>query len=99
MDTNNLLYQKKIPTLFFCRGDFMEKYPKSIIKAIQKGFVIGNHSYSHPRFCDISLKECCVEITKTDKIIDDLYKKSNTPRGLKYFRYPKGINPHYSRYT
>lgn len=87
----DFLYKKKIPALFFCQGDLMEKYPEKLIYAIQKGFVIGNHSYSHRRFCDISIIEAYKEITKTDEIIDDLYIKANVNRGLKYFRYPQGI--------
>lgn len=87
----DILTKKKIPAIFFCQGNYMEKYPEQVIYAIKKGFVIGNHSYSHPRFCDIDLNECFNQILKTDKIIDDLYKKANVKRGIKYFRYPKGI--------
>ena len=69
----------------------MEQYPDQVIYAIRKGFVIGNHSYSHPKFSDISIEECLEEISKTDLIIDRLYKEANVKRGKKYFRYPKGI--------
>lgn len=90
-DFVDLLLKKNIPALFFCQGNHMEQFPQHVIYAIQKGFMIGNHSYSHPKFSDISIKECLEEISRTELIIDRLYKEANVERGKKYFRYPKGI--------
>ncbi len=87
----DFLKLKKIPTLFFCIGELMERNPEDMLYAIRNGFVIGNHGYSHTRFSDLSIEEGIEEITKTDEIITDLYKEANVPRGKKYFRYPHGI--------
>jgi len=86
----DFLKKKGIPALFFCRGDFMKSNPEPIIYAIKNGFVIGNHAYSHNQFSKMSIDECLDEITKTDKIIEELYKKTEIKRGKKYFRYPCG---------
>ena len=84
------LKQKNIPALFFCIGNLLEKDPKPIIEAIQMGFVIANHSYSHPHFSAINLAQAKEEILKTDTIIEDLYRKANRPRNQKWFRFPYG---------
>jgi peptidoglycan/xylan/chitin deacetylase (PgdA/CDA1 family) len=59
-----------------------------IIRAIHKGFVIGNHAYSHNRFSTLSFDECVNEILKTEKLIDKAYKHANMARPGKYFRFP-----------
>jgi len=55
-----------------------------------KGRIIGNHSYSHPRFSQISLEECFEEIEKTDRIIDSIYREAGVARPIKAFRFPYG---------
>lgn len=84
----DFLLEKKIPAIFFCIGKRMEEREKDIIYAIQKGFIIGNHSYSHKRFSAIPLKEAITEIKKTDDIINDLYKEAGVERKVKVFRFP-----------
>ena len=46
------LHREAIPAVFFCRGDFLEERPAAALDAIRKGFIIANHSYSHPHFSD-----------------------------------------------
>ena len=48
------LAENNIPALLFCRGDFLEANPEPILRAIEKGFVIGNHSYAHQPFGTLS---------------------------------------------
>lgn len=84
------LKEKNILALFFCIGNLLEKHPAPVIKAIQMGFPIANHSYSHPHFSAISLEQAKEEILRTDAIIDDLYQKARIPRKQKWFRFPYG---------
>ena len=63
----------------------LEKDPEPVIEAIQQGFIIGNHSYSHPNFSKISTSKCIEEIDRTDQIIDDLYKQASVERPIKLF--------------
>jgi len=79
-----------IPATFFCLGSFMEQRPDDIIYAIKKGFVIGNHSYRHPRFSALSIEEVRDEIEKTDAIIEELYRMAGVKRTMKVFRFPYG---------
>ena len=80
------LSARDIPAAFFCIGssykdlDFpcegMEQRPEPILKAIDHGYVIGNHTYTHPRFSDLSLSDMKEQVLKTEAIIDSLYKQA-----------------------
>ncbi|MEB3701947.1 Polysaccharide deacetylase family protein [Candidatus Bealeia paramacronuclearis] len=79
-----------IPAVFFCRGEFIKKYPDQVAYAIQNGFLVGNHSYSHPYFSKISLNHCYNEILKTEELIETAYKMAGTTRLHKVIRLPFG---------
>lgn len=82
------LISNNINAIFFCRGDYMERRPEPILRAIKNGFVIGNHAYSHRWFSELSLNEGLKEILKTDRIITEFYKKAGVKQKYKYFRFP-----------
>jgi peptidoglycan/xylan/chitin deacetylase (PgdA/CDA1 family) len=84
------LFEKNIPAIWFCRGNFLEERKEDAIYAIGKRYVIGNHSYSHPYFSNLTLEQCFEEIEKTDKIINEIYNKAETRRPAKFFRFPYG---------
>ncbi len=84
------LEQKKIPAIFFCIGNLMEKRKSEMIDSIQRGHQIANHSYSHPHFSNITLREAQYEIEKTDDIIGNLYVKAGGSFDQKWFRFPYG---------
>jgi peptidoglycan/xylan/chitin deacetylase (PgdA/CDA1 family) len=84
------LSRKGIPAVWFCRGDFLEQWPNLAIHAIQKGFVLGNHSYNHLHFSELGLDECLTQIRRTDEIIEALYKSAGVKRPTKCFRFPYG---------
>ena len=86
----DILKQKNIPALFYARGEFINKHPDQIVYAIKNGFLIGNHSYSHPYFSEIDLAECFNEITKTEKLIDECYERAQIRRPHKVIRFPFG---------
>lgn len=63
------LLAKSIPAIWFCRGEFMEQHLPHVTYAIENGFIIGNHSYTHPYFSTLSLAQCAQEISKTEQMI------------------------------
>ena len=89
-DKVDYLAERHIPAVFFCIGEELERRPEYAIHAIRRGFVVGNHSRTHPRFSDTALERCCREIEETDRIIDALYTAAGTPRPVKWFRFPFG---------
>lgn len=82
------LSKKGIPALLFVRGDLLDKKPGPIIHAIQKGFVIGNHSYTHKPYGTMTVDECIADIEKCDALINEAYHKAGVLRTAKYFRFP-----------
>ncbi|MFB6099960.1 MAG: polysaccharide deacetylase family protein [Candidatus Nanohalobium sp.] len=86
----DFLDRKGIPAMFFCEGAKLEERPELVKEAIRRGFIIGNHSYSHPKFSEISFEKAKKEIKKTEEIIDDIYDKVDTERPGKFFRFPYG---------
>lgn len=82
------LAAKKIPAIFFCRGDLLEKRSDEVIKAIQMGFVAGSHSYLHKRHSTLSITEASAAIRKNDELLDNIYAKAGVQRKWKLFRFP-----------
>jgi len=85
----DFLDERKIKALLFVRGDMIDKHGmESLIRAVKRGHVLGNHSYSHKRFGELSYDEAIAEIEKTDTLIDDVYVRSGIKRTGYYFRFP-----------
>lgn len=63
-----------------------------LVEAIQKGHLIGNHSFSHPNFHNLSQETAKSEIQRTDEIIEKVYADSGIERNpnTKLFRFPYG---------
>lgn len=87
-DKVDFLYSRKISAIFFCIGENIKKYQENVAYAISKGFLIGNHSYYHAHFSDLSIDEGKESIRLTDQIIDETYKMAGIKRPIKVFRFP-----------
>lgn len=84
----DFLAERNIPAVFYNRGDNMEARPDAVLYGIRKGYIMANHSYSHPHFSTLTYEQGCEEIRRTDQILDDLYARAGVRRPGKYFRYP-----------
>lgn len=82
---------KGILAVMFAEGQKVEKYYEEAIYALQKGMIVGNHSYSHPCFSDLTLEEAVEEIQRTEEILDQLYRDAGVERRYRPFRFPYGI--------
>ncbi len=77
-----------IKAIWFVRGELLEDNLADIIYAIRQGHIIGNHSYDHPKFSKISLKDCKNQVYSTDQLIEKAYFLSGRPQLVKLFRFP-----------
>lgn len=84
----------KISAIWFCLGKNLEKYSDSAIEIIKRGHIVGNHSYNHPFFSQITFDECQDQIMRTEEIINNLYDKAEIKRPVKLFRFPYGDQGH-----
>lgn len=86
----DFLVQKNIPAILFVRGALMED-PQNfakIVRAIQKGFLIGNHSYAHERTSHIGFDAQTSQISKTQDLIERAYAAAGLTQPIKTFRFP-----------
>ena len=67
-------------------GSGAEKHPQVIKDAVSEGHDIGNHSYNHPDFTEISTTSMLSQLSRTETIIKNLTGESTKP----YFRAPFG---------
>jgi peptidoglycan/xylan/chitin deacetylase (PgdA/CDA1 family) len=87
-DLVDFLYKNDIPALLFVRGARMEENPGPILYALEKGLVLGNHTYSHRRASEAGFDAFVADIEKTEALIEDAYARTGLPRPGKYFRFP-----------
>jgi peptidoglycan/xylan/chitin deacetylase (PgdA/CDA1 family) len=92
-DTDQLvdfLSAKQIPAMLFARGGYMEDKDSfaKIVRAIEHGFVIANHSYAHERTSEIGFKSQTDQIAKTQTMIDRAYDEAGIAKPPRYFRFP-----------
>ena len=51
------LCEKNIRAIMFMVGQWAENNPDELVYALQHGMIVGNHSYTHPHFSEISFEE------------------------------------------
>lgn len=81
----NLLKKYKIKATFFLLGERVNYYLDSVEYIKEMGHEIGNHSYTHPDFKNLTINEIQTEVEKTQEAI---YKVTKTLPKL--FRFPYG---------
>ena len=79
-----------VPAILFFIGSHIVSHPLAVAHAIDRGFWIGNHSYSHRRFSQLAPDLWRHEIGVTEGLIDAAYRKAAKPREAKVFRFPFG---------
>lgn len=84
------LSEKNIHPILFFWGKRLESAYEQGIKALQMGAVVGNHSFSHPHFSDLSYEQCLEEIQKQEELLSRLYRDTEVERTYKLFRFPYG---------
>lgn len=74
------------PATFFMGGDWMRTHPEETLTLADNPlFELGNHSWSHPDFRDLTEAEMSSEILKTQELMYQL-----TGRQTRLFRLPAG---------
>ena len=84
------LKEKGIRPILFAVGVNVEKFYDEAVYAVKSGAIVGNHSYSHPAFSTLTLREAIEEIEKCEAVLDKLYKDSGVLRVHRPFRFPYG---------
>jgi len=64
-----ILKKYKAPAVFFVTGMNALKYPNLVLDEYRSGFVIGNHSFSHPHLAILATTKVITELKATDRAI------------------------------
>ena len=81
----DILAEYDVQATFFVVGFQVENFPGLLSRMVQEGHLVGNHSYSHTDFSEISLPEVKREIEHTNQLI-----KRETGYEPKFIRPPYG---------
>lgn len=68
----SVLKQYHVKATFFVVGSRAEKHPALVKRMIREGHALGNHSYDHPQFVKLKMKDFRTQIIETENIIQAL---------------------------
>ncbi len=86
----DFLAEKQIPAVWFGVGEAIARRPDAAVYALQRGGILGNHTYTHPHCSALEPDAVYDEIRRTETLIDDVYRRAGVVRPAKYFRFPYG---------
>lgn len=84
-DILDTLKEKNVPATFFCTLDYLEDNPEYVVRMINEGHIVGNHSTTHPVMVELSRAEMAEELLGVEN-----YLRVNYGYSSKYFRFPSG---------
>lgn len=87
----DVLMQKGVKATFFLEGSQTQQYPDLVRRIKAEGHVIGNHSWDHANFLDISQAEQKQQIDRTNDAIEAV-----TGEAPKLMRFPFGNSTSYA---
>lgn len=86
----DVLAAHDVPAILFCEGRKLDHRPDIARRAIEVGFHLGNHAYSHTTASDLSIEGFRDEVERTETLIEDAYAAAGVERPATLFRFPNG---------
>lgn len=68
----DILKEHHIKATFFILGDRAERHPETVRRIAEEGHAIGNHSWSHPNFKELTMEEATKQITDTQEELNHI---------------------------
>ncbi|WP_233277381.1 polysaccharide deacetylase family protein [Paenibacillus durus] len=68
----NVLRRYRVKATFFIVGRRAAKHPALVRRIVSEGHSIGNHSYNHPQFTKLSLRQFRSQIMRAENIINKI---------------------------
>lgn len=95
-DVPSTLFREKLefltvrstPAVLFCWGEKLKGREDELAEAVRRGFVVGNHAWSHPAFSGLTLTEARQQIAWTEDLLDEVHRRAGVARGPRLFRFP-----------
>ncbi len=82
----DILSDYDVAATFFLTGQWMDINPEAAGRIPSEGHALGNHSYTHPDFTELSVEDMRREIRETEQTAQEIAGETLTP----YFRPPYG---------
>ncbi|UOQ92534.1 delta-lactam-biosynthetic de-N-acetylase [Halobacillus shinanisalinarum] len=82
----DVLKEQQVPATFFVTGHYINSAPELVQRMANEGHIIGNHSWNHPDFTQLSKQEMKKELSKVEETVSELTKQDT----MTYVRPPKG---------
>jgi peptidoglycan/xylan/chitin deacetylase (PgdA/CDA1 family) len=81
----DLLAAHGVQASFFLIGEKVERHPELVRRIVAEGHMLGNHSYSHWEFRNMTLRKQLSEVHRTDALLSAFdqrpHHRVRTPRG------------------
>lgn len=75
-----------VPALFFLTGHFMNEEPELVLRMVDEGHLVGNHTYDHPNLTTVSKDRFFDELTRAEEKFYEITGQEMA----KYLRPPEG---------
>ena len=66
------LKERGVIATFFLLGKEAEKYPELVLQMYEEGHLVATHSYAHVNLAELSDEQACLQIEKTNDIIEGI---------------------------
>lgn len=80
------LKEKNVKACFFLTGDYIRTSPDLVMRMVNEGHVVGNHSYTHPSFPSLTDEQIIKELDDCNNAFKNLAGRDLDP----FFRPPMG---------
>jgi len=80
------LQDAQVPALFFLTGHFMKTEPELVLRMVNEGHLVGNHTYDHPDLTTVSKMRFFDELARAE---EQFYAITGQEM-IKYLRPPEG---------
>jgi len=87
-DKLSLLVARGIPSVLFCWGEKIAGSEDLLVEALGRGFILGNHSWTHRRFSTLAASEAREEVMETEVALARIHAQAGVAWTTKYFRFP-----------
>jgi len=81
----DVLQEKNVKAAFFLTSDYLKSAPELVVRMIDEGHIVGNHSETHPSFPDIDRAAMAREVLNADN-----YLRTHFGYSAPFFRFPRG---------
>ena len=81
-----LLREKEVPSSFFLVGEWAARYPDLTRRIVEDGHELGNHSFAHIDYPDLSDQEIAADLARCEETFRSITGRTAKP----LFRFPSG---------